>query len=146
MSIGALPKSPGTYILFIRLEDAFTLSVGRLGSFDLAAGMVAYVGSAHGPGGLNARISRHCRPDKLPHWHIDALTTAAPVTAVWFSTSPERLECAWAIILAALDGVRLPVSGFGSSDCTCRTHLFTLPHAVIPTAWQALNRPFVIRV
>lgn len=134
-----LPNTPGTYILLTQLEHPLKLQIGRLGAFELTAGIIAYVGSAHGPGGLHARITRHCRVDKTLHWHIDALTTTAPVSAVWFSTSLERLECTWANTLAVLDGVSMPVPGFGSSDCACRTHLFTLPHTVIPAAWNALK-------
>lgn len=132
---------PGTYILLVRLDAPLRLVVGRLGRVDFPGGLYAYVGSAHGPGGLRARIGRHLRRDKPVHWHIDALTAHAPVVAVWRRASPERLECAWARTLAALPGVTVPVLGFGSSDCRCSSHLFVLPQDVEQRAWEALDQP-----
>jgi Uri superfamily endonuclease len=139
-----LPNSPGTYILWLRLDRAATVLVGKLGTFDLAAGLHAYVGSARGPGGLRARVARHLLTDKTQHWHIDALTAITPAVAVWFDTSPERRECAWGQVLAALPGVTLPIPHFGSSDCACRAHLFAVPDALLPKVWQALHCPAVV--
>jgi Uri superfamily endonuclease len=136
-----LPDAPGTYVLFLRLDNSATLHIGRLGVFSLAGERYAYVGSARGPGGLRARVSRHLRHEKIAHWHIDALTAVAPAVEVWWRVSPERLECTWARALAALPGVTLPVPGFGASDCACRAHLFAVPGAAIPTAWAALGQP-----
>lgn len=136
-----LPAEPGTYVLLMRLAEPCRLTVGRLGTFELAAGWYAYVGSAHGPGGLTARVGRHLRRDKKPHWHVDALTAAAPVQAVWLRASGERLECIWARRLAALQGVHTPVPGLGASDCRCRTHLFRIPVETQGAAWEALGRP-----
>ena len=136
-----LPAAPGTYVLILRLDAPSRIVPGRLGPCDLPAGLYAYVGSAHGPGGLRARVARHLRRDKPRHWHIDALTAAARPVAIWTRATPERLECAWARTLAALPGVTLPVAGFGSSDCACPAHLFALPDAMQRAAWTALNQP-----
>ena len=43
----------------------------------LAPGCYVYAGSARGPGGIRARVRRHLRPDKTPHWHIDQVTAYA---------------------------------------------------------------------
>lgn len=130
--VAALPSAPGTYALLIRVDAPLVIHAGRLGTVALERGWYVYTGSAHGPGGLRARVSRHLRPDKAPHWHIDALTSAAPVAGVWAVAAPERLECTWAAALRALPGVLLPAAGFGASDCTCPAHLLqvTDPAAV----------------
>jgi len=95
----------------------------------LAAGLYVYVGSAHGPGGLRARVGRHLRREKPHHWHVDHLTAVLPVVHVVVSDSAAALECAWAQRLSALGGASVPVLGFGSSDCRnrCPAHLIRLP-------------------
>ncbi|NLF76767.1 MAG: GIY-YIG nuclease family protein [Chloroflexi bacterium] len=140
-----LPAAPGTYMLILRLDAPARIIPGRLGPCELPAGLYAYVGSAHGPGGLRARLARHLRHDKLRHWHIDALTAAAYPVAIWATAAPDRLECTWARALAALPGVTLPVAGFGSSDCACPAHLFALPEGMLRAAWRALGQPDEIR-
>ncbi len=113
------PSLPGTYVLWVHVDQPLTLAVGRLGTVTLPAGTYAYVGSAHGPGGLRARLHRHLRAEKPLHWHIDYLTTAAPVVAIGLRVSPEPLECVWARELiargtvpgAAFRIVRLLMSG-----------------------------------
>lgn len=139
----SLPAAPGTYLLFLRLEQPHTITVGRLGEFAFPDGLYAYVGSAQGPGGLRARVGRHLRQDKTLRWHIDALTTTAAVISVWYDTSGTRLECTWAAHLAKTQGLTRPVPSFGSSDCDCLTHLFYIPAPLIEQVWQILDRPLV---
>lgn len=119
-------SEPGTYVLFIAVTAATELAVGRLGTLRFEAGHHAYVGSAFGPGGLEARLRRHLRADKRRHWHIDYLLDAASVTRIWTVAGLERLECQLAGQLAATRGAGL-VAGFGASDCGCSSHLVTLP-------------------
>ena len=145
MSNSDLPDAPGTYVLLLRLDVPTRIVAGRLGARDLPAGLFAYVGSAHGPGGLQARLARHLRRDKPRHWHIDALTAVARPVAIWTRATPERLECIWARTLAALPGVTLPVAGFGSSDCACPAHLFALPDEMQRAARDALGQPEEMR-
>jgi Uri superfamily endonuclease len=125
-----LPTAPGTYLLKLHLAAPDALQAGRLGRFTLSPGDYLYVGSAHGPGGLRARVGRHLRRDKTAHWHIDALTARAPVVAVWYDRSSRRLECRWAQALAAAPCVTIPIPRFGASDCGCAAHLFALPHDI----------------
>ena len=87
-------------------------------------GFYAYVGSALGPGGLKARVSHHLRPVKRPHWHIDYLRRETECVAVWYVYDTVRQECAWVAAFSTLVGSKIPLSGFGSSDCTCSAHLF----------------------
>jgi Uri superfamily endonuclease len=138
-----LPAVPGTYVLWLHIAQQVSVRVGKLGTITIPPGMYAYVGSAHGPGGLRARVQRHMRPDKPIHWHIDAVTALVPVKAIWFEPSPERLECVWARTLAALPGVTAPCPGFGSSDCRCESHFFSVPAVSMQRVWEALGQPLV---
>ena len=113
-----------------RLLQPHTLTVGRLGAFEFSPGSYVYVGSALGPGGLRARVARHLRAEKRPHWHVDALTAIAPVSEVWWAISPDRMECEWARALANLPGVTIPIPRFGASDCRCPGHLLAIGQGV----------------
>jgi len=123
------PTEPGSYVLFLTLAEPLTLAVGRLGRFALALGHYAYVGSAHGPGGLRVRLSRHLRAEKRPHWHVDYLTAALPIRHIHAVADPRKLECAWTRQLLALPGASTPIPGFGNGDCRerCPAHLVRLP-------------------
>ncbi len=136
-----LPAAPGTYALIMRLAAPATIQVGQLGAFCFAAGVYAYIGSAHGPGGLRARLARHLRAEKKRHWHIDYLAEHTTISEVWAAASAERLECAWANTLGALPGVEQCAPRFGASDCACPAHLFWLPERALFDAWRALAKP-----
>jgi len=118
--------SKGTYALVLHLEGREEIAVGKLGTFSFPAGYYLYVGSALGPGGLDARLARHRRRDKKLHWHIDYLLEHAQLVEVWSAVSTARLECLWAQAARQLPGNETPVPGFGSSDCRCRSHLIYL--------------------
>ncbi len=120
------PKNrPGAYILVVALDRP--LDPGLTGRSDgLAPGLYAYCGSAYGPGGLAARLARHLRPDKRPHWHIDRLTAAGRILAAY--AQPGGSECALMEALRKLPNTRIPLPGFGSSDCRrCPAHLIQVP-------------------
>jgi len=121
---------PGTYVFLLKLDKQERITVGKLGTFDFPAGYYLYVGSALGPGGLQARLTRHRRNTALRsnsgkklHWHIDYLLQRAQLIEVWSVASKERLECKWSEVARKLPGVQIPVQGFGSSDCHCPAHL-----------------------
>ena len=120
----------GSYALVFRLETPLEIQAGRLGRVLLPKGLLVYAGSALGPGGLRARIARHFRPTKRIHWHIDALSTLVRPVACYCDLSGSRLECRWAQLLAGLPEARIPVAGFGSSDCGagCPAHLIHFPY------------------
>jgi sugar fermentation stimulation protein A len=111
----------GTYALVIHSENQLTMSIGRLGTYDFKSGYYVYAGSALS--GLNNRLKRHLRREKSLHWHIDYLLQQANIIQVWYSLSKEKLECVWNEILAQFPGAMPYISGFGSSDCRCKTHL-----------------------
>ena len=122
---GAIPASPGVYLLFLSVDRDCTVTVRGGRAFGLPAGVYAYVGSARGPGGLAARLARHLRQDKRRHWHLDyALEHAAP--RGWLCFGAALAECQLAKLVAAIPGA-IPVAGFGSSDCRCPAHLYALP-------------------
>jgi Uri superfamily endonuclease len=140
-----LPSGPGTYALLIHIPAPLTLHAGGLGEVRFRAGTYVYIGSAHGPGGLRARVDRHRRAEKKRRWHIDYLTTAAPVVRVWAAVTGQRLECALARAVRDLPGTAIPARGFGASDCACPAHLFHVPdpEAVCP-ALQATTAADVL--
>lgn len=117
-----LPSLPGTYVLVFSNAESRTVRVGALGDVCIEPGFLMYVGSAFGPGGLNARISRHARRAKKHHWHIDYLRPYLMLEEAWWNTASSHREHAWAKKLA---GRHEPAHArFGASDCTCPSHLF----------------------
>jgi Uri superfamily endonuclease len=104
------------------LEQAVLLDIGALGRVHLGPGRLCYAGSARGPGGLRSRVWRHFQPaTRRDRWHIDRLTRV--VTMQQVTIFQDRSECAVVDELIA-SGWRVPVPGFGSSDCRhCPAHL-----------------------
>ena len=66
-----------SYQLVIEVPSALRLTVGRLGTFELPAGVYVYTGSARR--GFEARLARHARVEKRLRWHIDCLLAAPGV-------------------------------------------------------------------
>lgn len=113
-----LPSRPGAYVFAIALPRALMAAVGGRRT-PLAPGVYVYCGSARGPGGLRARLSRHMRRGKRLRWHIDRLTERGVVIGSW--TFERDTECD---LVARLSGFPIAVPGFGSSDCRrCQSHL-----------------------
>lgn len=111
----------GSYCLLLHLPARCRLTVGRLGTFFFEPGYYLYCGSALG--GLASRLERHLLRGKRLRWHIDYLREVAEVREVWWAQSEEQEECLWAACAAALQGATLPVRRFGSTDCSCPSHL-----------------------
>jgi Uri superfamily endonuclease len=132
-----LPDRSGTYALILSLPRCATIDVGRLGRFQFPAGWYVYAGSARGPGGLAARVSRHLRSSKQLHWHVDYLRAEACPDRIWYAVGTRKRECAWAGRLASLRGASIPVPRFGASDCRCPAHLI---HFATPPDLAALIR------
>lgn len=98
------------------------IRIGKLGVYEFPKAYYVYCGSAHGPGGIYSRVGRHLTDGKKLRWHVDyAMQYMTPVE-VWVSIQAEKLECAWSNLLNTLGGEVL-VAGFGSSDCSCPSHL-----------------------
>lgn len=120
---GRLPSLPGTYGLVLAASAYREVAIGRLGVLALRPGCYVYVGSAMGPGGLAARVGRHCRAEKRLHWHVDYLRAATVLEEVWYATGQSQRECLWANLLHRMPGAAVPMVGFGASDCDCQSHL-----------------------
>ena len=117
-------------MLVLKLKRNVRLTVGRLGRFRFERGVYFYVGSALR--GIEARIARHrrlCEEKKGPrHWHIDHLLLHPAVEIVYAIPHPGEVECTLSREIASRPGIRVPVPGFGASDCTagCPAHLYRL--------------------
>lgn len=118
-----MESEPGTYTLIFRSRSKARVKIGRWRQIDLEPGYYLYVGSAFGPGGVKARVSRHCRSTKPKHWHIDYLRDFLHPVGAWYSHDMNRLEHQWAQVLSGMSGM-FPIRGFGCSDCKCFSHLF----------------------
>ena len=60
LDLAHLPPAPGTYALVLRVSAPTTLAVGQLGDITFSPGYYVYIGSAHGPGGVKARVAAAC--------------------------------------------------------------------------------------
>jgi Uri superfamily endonuclease len=114
----------GAYALILFCSREGLVQIGKLGPLRLRRGFYAYVGSALGPGGVRARIAHHRKLSLRPHWHIDYLRPYTRLDRIWYSYGGARREHRWARVLSGLRGASVPIAGFGSSDCRCKTHLF----------------------
>ncbi len=121
-----LPETKGAYLLAIGLERAVGLNRPRLPASHLTPGWYLYAGSARGGGGIRARVARHFRQEKKPHWHIDLLTTRAALLAA--RPFRDGDECALVSALLRSEALATALPGFGASDCRrCESHLLTAP-------------------
>jgi Uri superfamily endonuclease len=118
-----MSSKSGTYALVLRSQTSICTQIGCWGRINIRPGYYIYVGSAFGPGGILARVSRHCREAKSNYWHIDYLREFASPISVWYSCDPVRLGHCWTQALIKMTDTK-PVRGFGCSDCKCEAHLF----------------------
>lgn len=116
-----LTGAGGAYALIICLPAKLDMAPGRFAGRILDEGWYVYCGSAWGSGGLKARLGRHLRGARRPHWHIDRLTAHRRPVGI---ALPGGAECG--LVTGLLESARFasPLPGFGSSDCrTCSSHL-----------------------
>jgi Uri superfamily endonuclease len=118
-----MKSQPGTYALILQSHSKVNIQIGRWRQIDIQRGYYIYVGSAFGPGGVQARVLRHLRVEKLKHWHIDYLREYVSPQTAWVSYDTEKLEHRWAQIFFERNETSA-IQGFGCSDCKCHTHLF----------------------
>jgi Uri superfamily endonuclease len=124
-----LPTSRGVYTLHLYVPRLCSMTIGRLGQYDISIGHYLYVGSARGAGGLRSRVGRHLRGAGALQWHIDYLRNVAEVRGVFYTVTDRPLECRWSQTLVQLPRAFIPVLHFGSSDCRsgCAAHLIAFP-------------------
>jgi len=108
----------GTYLLILELISPTNVKVRSGKTFVLEPGYYGYVGSALND--LGKRIDRHLSTKKKLYWHIDYLRQIASVQSIIFAESDKRNECLFAQNLILKHQY---VSGFGCSDCRCKSHL-----------------------
>jgi len=119
----------GVYTLIIFLSREACLRVGKLGAQRFPRGYYTYTGSALGLGAssLSRRVSRHLRKEKPKLWHIDFLLAHenATVTTVIAAQTNKKLECEMNRYIKLEGKAKVPVVGFGASDCgeNCESHL-----------------------
>ena len=114
----------GNYLIFLEIPEECAISVGSLGMITIKAGWYVYSGSARK--NLYLRIARHQRKmRKQKHWHLDYLTPRARTIKSFPVLTSGNLECDLAADLHKLGGIG--ISGFGCSDCRCKSHLFFFP-------------------
>ena len=121
----------GIYVLVILVAEDTCLKVGSLGIIEFQKGLYAYVGSAQN--NLEKRILRHLqKTDKRVFWHIDHLLgeNSPRILRVFYKMAGRSEECRVAKLLSD-KGV--PVTGFGSSDCGCKSHLFKIQESCFLT-------------
>ncbi len=113
----ALPM--GSYLVIFKNDKDRCIDTGGLGKIVYRAGYYAYAGN----GGANIfkRIARHRQMQKSRHWHIDYIKTEMKIIADIPVLSTDIDECILAAGMRGLNGI--PVDRFGSSDCSCRSHL-----------------------
>ncbi|MFC1705239.1 DNA/RNA nuclease SfsA [Planctomycetota bacterium] len=113
-------RDRGSYILIVPVDRRRRIGIGALGVRTFERGYYLYVGS--GMRNLSARITRHQRSRKTSRWHIDHLLGQTRVAAALPIRCSRRRECDISEALSAvfIEGPRR----FGSSDCSCRTHLY----------------------
>ncbi|HIC99428.1 MAG TPA: GIY-YIG nuclease family protein [Pyrodictiaceae archaeon] len=124
-TLGVRLREKGSYILIVELRDEILVVLSRR-VVGLKPGYYAYVGSAGGPGGLRARLSRHCAKEKKVFWHIDRLTTSPRATVLFayycVGVWGRAIE---ATLAKCLERELAPIPRFGSTDDReVITHLF----------------------
>lgn len=115
----------GIYVLIISVRRNICVEIGAKGIVAFERGTYAYVGSAQN--NMERRLARHLKSAKKKFWHIDYLLTS-PETAVrriFTCKAPKSEECGLADLLHERGSA---VTGFGSSDCKCKSHLFKIRH------------------
>lgn len=129
--LNMLPQM-GVYTLIIHLPADIRLKVGKLGEHQFPRGFYAYTGSALGLGAssLRNRVARHLQKKKHKFWHIDYLLARkdAVVIAIIAAHTNKKRECKMNRRLKNEMTARIPVLGFGASDCkeNCGSHLLYL--------------------
>jgi len=107
-----------SYQLHIRVQKPVIISIGKLGTFEFAAGEYVYTGS--GKRNLEQRLSRHLLRSKRLRWHIDYLLSDHEVQVVGYALSEEP-ECD----INQTTAGDVIVRRFGATDCRngCGSHL-----------------------
>lgn len=123
-------EEKGVYTLLLKVNSDEWIRVGSIGRFRFS-GLYAYTGSALGKGStsLNNRVSRHLRDEKKIRWHIDYVLGCPSTEVKHVITSRTEIkskECEVSRNILTSVCCTAPVTKFGSSDCSCHSHLVHL--------------------
>ena len=66
------------------------------------------------------------------HWHIDYLLHYGQVICVHTYAAEKNAECILSQKIGNIKNAVILVSGFGSSDCSCASHLYFFRITLIP--------------
>jgi len=124
-------------VLIIQVDEDTDVNVGALGKLAFEKGLYAYVGSAQT--NLGQRVKRHFRKEKRKFWHVDYLLVngTAKIVTVFFKPANKTGECRIAKVIGERGE---PISGFGCSDCSCKSHLFHIRgYGFLQKLMQELN-------
>jgi len=110
----------GSYIVLLHLARNRRIRTGDPGMISFPKGFYCYVGSA--PDDLSKRAAYHQRKRRTLVAPIDHLREQAVVTAVLPVRAGRDLACSIADALRTIAAWSIP--GFGSTDCSCDSHLF----------------------
>jgi endonuclease-3 len=141
-------RNKGTYILFLESKKGLESEVGKLGKVKMDKGLYAYVGSAMGKSvNLENRVKRHqelaSKKKGNKQWHIDYFTTAPGVSVTGvIRVAGKDIECDVAGLLENI-GAKIVADGFGSSDCKCRTHFFSITEDIAESLVRQLPDLFL---
>ncbi len=117
----------GSYRLYIKVSRKTAIVIGALGRQVFEKGIYVYTGSAMK--NLKQRMERHKTKEKKIRWHIDYLLDSrySSIVGIEVFESQNREECRLNMEIAAKPDARIPVMGFGSSDCkSCPAHLIKI--------------------
>lgn len=126
---GTAFPAKGVYTLIIFLSKDTSFNVGKLGFQSFPGGYYSYTGSALGVGAtsLSHRLLRHLRKEKRKFWHIDFLLAQkdAVITSLVAAPTTRKMECEINYHIKEGAKAKVPVPGFGASDCgkNCGSHL-----------------------
>lgn len=109
----------GSYVLVMEMTKDKKIHIGKKGQVMFPTGWYVYIGSAMNS--IEKRVKRHFSKEKKHHWHIDYLLDYAQLRKAFYKESDEWEECKIAGLFAA-ECKSIPA--FGSSDCSCDSHLF----------------------
>ncbi len=117
----------GVYALIIKNHKDQNLQIGKLGTLLFPQGLYVYIGSALGRSAtsLEYRLRRHLAKTKKVFWHIDFFLQAkfVEILTIVYAITSERRECQLAGAISQIENAQFLIARFGSSDCTCMTHL-----------------------
>ena len=114
---------PVTYAFWLRLRRKRKVRVGARPVELYAPGYYLYVGSAKRSSGH--RVWRHWHGSAKHRWHIDYLRMIAEPSQLYLFHAEEITECDLAQRIQSNTSFQV-IPRFGSSDCTCKGHLWLL--------------------